>query len=348
MMSKEDETFWAAARRICSAWFVEDIKTWASAVDDHAAHEHGDKLAGLSCEEWENWIMTLLECNLTGDSWRLRKWAGVDISSRMSKYLSSPDDDKDPYTMYSLNGESVRDWMRRIIPQVCDGSFSNSVISVSSGNSSMSHSSLTGSEKEVMDMTIRTAQNFIIQAKAMLSRQNADIRRYWAERKSFIKIINQFRLEMGDSPLGRVQDDSSPESSVSSLEYSQDDTSNLSETCRNYLMVRDSILKDTQILQQQDESRKRQRSLDVSIEEISPPAKRTIKERLGSRDSIAPSAPANTPSTSELNLSTQFTVENESFKDKSPTIVNISSSSSGVASDTSDASISLSPTEGSR
>ena len=61
MMSKEDETFWAAARRICSAWFVEDIQKWASSVDDHAAHEHGNKLAGFSCEEWENLIITLLD-----------------------------------------------------------------------------------------------------------------------------------------------------------------------------------------------------------------------------------------------------------------------------------------------
>ena len=157
MMSRNDEIFWSSTRRICSAWFVEDVKKWAATVDDQAAHEQGSLMAQMKCEEWENWIMTLLESNLTGDSWRLRKWMDVNLSSRMSTFFSSPDDENDPYTLYSLNGESVRDWFRRITPQICDGSFtSSSVISLSSGNSStvMSPPSLTGSEKEVMISTM--------------------------------------------------------------------------------------------------------------------------------------------------------------------------------------------------
>ena len=93
----------------------------------------------------------------------LRKWAGVDISPRMSLFFSSLENENDPNTLYSLNGESVREWFRRVPPQTCDGSFSQSVISVSSGNSStmMTASSLSDTDKEIMDMTVRYAQNLI-------------------------------------------------------------------------------------------------------------------------------------------------------------------------------------------
>ena len=245
---------------------------WSLSVDQWAAFEHGNKMAGSTCEEWESMVMTLLESNLTGDSWRLRKWAGVDISPRMSHFFSSPENDSDPNTLYSLNGESVREWFRRVTPQTCDGSFSQSVISFSSGNSStmMTASSLSDADKEVMDMTIRSAQNLIVQLKAMVARQAADIRKYWSERRSFVSIINEYRKEMGDIPLARAETSSNSDSSIQSIDQGHIDTSTLSETCRNHLLVRDSVLKDLQVVQQQEASRKRDRSLDLSIEEISP------------------------------------------------------------------------------
>ena len=106
--------------------------------------------------------------------------------------------------------------------------------------------SLTGSEKEVMDMTIiRSAQCYIVHVKAMLSLQNDDTWRLWAERKAFVKIINEYRKELGYESLARANVDSFSEPADISLDYLPRDTSNLSETCRNYLLLRDSILKDT-------------------------------------------------------------------------------------------------------
>ena len=236
-----------------------------------------------------------------------------------------------------------------VTPQTCDGSFSSSVISLSSGNSSMSPSSLDTSEKDVFNMTIRTAQNTIIQLKAMLNRQNADIRKMWSERRAFVKIITEYRKEQGDSTMARVELDTSEETSPPPVESAPWDTSNLSETCRNYLLVRISMLKDLQVLQQQEDSRKRERSLDTSVEILSPPRKKPVKERLGSRnDTSTPVTPHNTPAESlEVNLSTQFTVENDSYKDESVPLVELSSSSSGVDTESSPAP-SISPQEISR
>ena len=135
----------------------------------------------------------------------------------------------------------------------------------------------------------------------------------WAERKAFVKIINEYRKELGYESLARANVDSFSEPADISLDYLPRDTSNLSETCRNYLLLRDSILKDTQIQQQQDAARKIERSRDVSIEEITPPAKRPVHERLGSRENQPPPAPRNTPAPSEVDLSTKFMVDNDSF-----------------------------------
>ena len=99
----------------------------------------------------------------------------------------------------------------------------------------------------------------------MPSRQNADIRRMWAERKAFVKINNEYRKEIGDEPLARAEVDSFSDAIDDSHDYTHGDTLNFSETCRNYLRLRDSILKDTQILQQQESTRKRERSRDLSI-----------------------------------------------------------------------------------
>ena len=190
----------------------------------------------------------------------------------MSLFFSSPENENDLNTLYSLNGESVREWFRHVTPQTCDSSFSQSAIRVSSGNSStmMTASSLSNMDKEIMDMTIRSAQNLIVQLKAILNRQSADIRRLWSERRLFVSIIYKYRKELGDTPLADAESSSSSYSSIQSVDQAPFDTSNLSKTCRNYLLVRDSVLKDLQILQQQEASRKRDRSLDLSIEEISP------------------------------------------------------------------------------
>ena len=128
--------------------------------------------------------------------------------------------------------------------------------------------------------------------------------------------------EQGDSPMACVEIDTSTESSPPAMEQAPWDTSNLSETCRNFLLVRDSMLKDFQVLQHQEDSRKRERSLDTSVEILSPPKKKPVKERLGSRNDSAststssPVTPFNTPAESlEVNLSTQYTVENDSYKE---------------------------------
>ena len=49
-----------------------------------------------------------------------------------------------------------------------------------------------------MDMTIRNAQDCILQLKAMLNRQNSDVRKLWSERRAFVKIINEYRRILGD------------------------------------------------------------------------------------------------------------------------------------------------------
>ena len=161
-------------------------------------------------------------------------------------------------------------------------------------------------------------------------------------------------IEQGDSPMARVEIDTSTESSSPVLEQAPWDTSNHSETCRNYLLVRDSMLKDLQVLQQQENSRKRERELDTSVEVLSPPKKKSIKERLGihqdsTSSSISPPAPpSNTPTESlEVNLSMTFTVENDSCKESSVPLVELLSSSSGVDTDSSLAQ-SISPQDLSR
>ena len=124
-MFTDDEVFWSAGCRICSAWFVENVVDWAKKVDEQAVTEYG-----MMCEEWESMVSVLLESVTIGDAWRLLKPDGVKISKRMAEYLSSPIDENDPTTGFSSNGEPVREWFRRITPQTCDGSFSSSVISV--------------------------------------------------------------------------------------------------------------------------------------------------------------------------------------------------------------------------
>ena len=103
----------------------------------------------------------------------------------------------------------------------------------------------------------------------MLNRQNADVRRLWTERRAFIKIITEYRKQLGDSPMAHVQIDTSYESPDNlSPDYAPWDTSNLSETCRNYMLVRDSILKNMQVLSQQENQRKREQALDTSLKKI--------------------------------------------------------------------------------
>ena len=67
-------------------------------------------------------------------------------------------------------------------------------------------------------------------------------------------------IEQGDSPMARVEIDTSTESSSPVLEHAPWDTSN-------------HMLKDLQVLQQQENSRKRERELDTSVEVLSPPKK---------------------------------------------------------------------------
>ena len=142
----------------------------------------------------------------------------------------------------------------------------------------------------------------------------------------------------------RVQLDTSYESPDNlSPDYAPWDTSSLSETCRNYMLVRDSILKDMQVLSQQENQRKRERSLDTSIELLSPPSKKPVKERLGTRgDQDKAPTPSNSPADQTKDLTQKFTVINNSSKEKSePCIVDVSSSSSsssGIISNTSNTS----------
>ena len=133
--------------------------------------------------------------------------------------------------------------------------------------------------------------------------------------------------------------ESSSSSSIQSIDQAPIDTSTLSETCRNYLLVRDSVLKDLQVVQQQEASRKRDRSLDLSIEEISPPSKRPVKERLGTRQDDSSQVLQGSSNQPEVNLSTKFTIQNDSLKETDNSVVNVSSTSSstGVASDSSEA-----------
>ena len=202
----------------------------------------------------------------------------------------------------------------------------------------MTASSLSDTDKEIMDMTVRSAQN-LIQLKAMLTRQSADIRKLWSEQRSLISIINKYRKELGDAPLARAESSSSSDSSIQSIDQAPINTSTLSETCRNYLLVRDSVLKDLQVVQQQEASRKRDRSLDLSIEEISPPSKRPVKERLGTRQDDSSQVLQGSSNQPEVNLSTKFTIQNDSLKETDNSVVNVSSTSSstGVASDSSEA-----------
>ena len=89
-----------------------------------------------------------------------------------------------------------------------------------------------------------------------------------------MKIINEYRRIQGDSPLACVQIDTSYESPDNlSPDYTPWNTANLSETCRNFMLVRDSILKDMQIQSQQEE-RERENVLSIPPVKSFPPLQR--------------------------------------------------------------------------
>ena len=258
----------------------------------------------------------------------------------MAEYLSSPVDDNDPASGFSPNGEPVREWFRRVTPQTCDGSFSSSILSLSSNSSGSGSEPLNDSEREVMDMTIRTAQDCILQLKAMLNRQNTDVRKLrkesicenhqWVQENSrwFSSSMcpNRHLLWISRQsltwlhPLEHCQFKRNVQELYAGQRFHPQGHANTKSTRRE---------------------RKRERSLNSSCEIFSPPAKRPIKERLGLRSGAEePPTPVNSSTEKSRDLSTKFVAQNPSAKEvEEIPIVDVSSySSSGVASNLSGSS----------